>query len=422
MTASIRTRPPSASSWRTPLRSGDVPPPAFDVPRPADLGRPAWSRDRTDDGPAVDRREDVQHERRDRIGRVVGRRAGSGPRSCKLRMRWPPCISMARSPTWARAHRTSLPPARGPSPGTMTRALTWTRPASVAARIDSARPGRRPRPPSTSGSGSQPSIASIGSTTARTFGVTASGRGAISTHPLRRIDALPRLPGTGVARLAHAPCAARYRGGMHVRRGALGWGVFLILAGSIPLLVRAGVLSDDAGPRAVDAVADDPHRARGRAPAGADALRVRRRAHRRRDVRPHRRRPAEQRLQRGDRRACGSSQGATRSRRRSAPSTPARRPSSLARLRRLSPSARRRRAWHVMGQARDGAGRRSKPTPTGSRRTVDGGGLFGDLCRPDRAGRSRSRRTRTSTSTGCERRDGEARPRRSAARASSMSV
>jgi LiaF transmembrane domain len=38
--------------------------------------------------------------------------------------------------------------------------------------------------------------------------------------------------------------AARYRGGMHVRRGALGWGVFLILAGSIPLLVRAGVLSD----------------------------------------------------------------------------------------------------------------------------------------------------------------------------------
>jgi len=31
---------------------------------------------------------------------------------------------------------------------------------------------------------------------------------------------------------------------MHVRRGALGWGVFLILAGSIPLLVRAGVLSD----------------------------------------------------------------------------------------------------------------------------------------------------------------------------------
>jgi hypothetical protein len=39
--------------------------------------------------------------------------------------------------------------------------------------------------------------------------------------------------------------AARYRGDMHVRRGALGWGVFLILAGSIPLLVRAGVLSDE---------------------------------------------------------------------------------------------------------------------------------------------------------------------------------
>ena len=31
---------------------------------------------------------------------------------------------------------------------------------------------------------------------------------------------------------------------MHVRRGVLGWGVFLILAGSIPLLVRAGVLTD----------------------------------------------------------------------------------------------------------------------------------------------------------------------------------
>jgi hypothetical protein len=32
---------------------------------------------------------------------------------------------------------------------------------------------------------------------------------------------------------------------MHVRRGALGWGVFLIIAGSIPLLVGAGVLSED---------------------------------------------------------------------------------------------------------------------------------------------------------------------------------
>ena len=31
---------------------------------------------------------------------------------------------------------------------------------------------------------------------------------------------------------------------MHVRRGVLGWGVFLILAGAIPLLVRAGVLSE----------------------------------------------------------------------------------------------------------------------------------------------------------------------------------
>jgi hypothetical protein len=31
---------------------------------------------------------------------------------------------------------------------------------------------------------------------------------------------------------------------MHVRRGALGWGVFLILAGAIPLAVRAGLLTE----------------------------------------------------------------------------------------------------------------------------------------------------------------------------------
>ena len=32
---------------------------------------------------------------------------------------------------------------------------------------------------------------------------------------------------------------------MHIHRGFLGWGVFLILAGSIPLAVRAGYLSGD---------------------------------------------------------------------------------------------------------------------------------------------------------------------------------
>ena len=32
---------------------------------------------------------------------------------------------------------------------------------------------------------------------------------------------------------------------MHIRRGYLGWGVFLILAGSVPLLVRAGYLTTD---------------------------------------------------------------------------------------------------------------------------------------------------------------------------------
>ena len=32
---------------------------------------------------------------------------------------------------------------------------------------------------------------------------------------------------------------------MHVRRGFLGWGIFLILAGAIPLAVRAGYITDD---------------------------------------------------------------------------------------------------------------------------------------------------------------------------------
>jgi hypothetical protein len=32
---------------------------------------------------------------------------------------------------------------------------------------------------------------------------------------------------------------------MHIRRGYLGWGVFLILAGAVPLLVRSGYLSED---------------------------------------------------------------------------------------------------------------------------------------------------------------------------------
>ena len=32
---------------------------------------------------------------------------------------------------------------------------------------------------------------------------------------------------------------------MRVRRGYLGWGVFLILAGAVPLAVRSGYVSDD---------------------------------------------------------------------------------------------------------------------------------------------------------------------------------
>ena len=36
-----------------------------------------------------------------------------------------------------------------------------------------------------------------------------------------------------------------YRSGMRIRRGYLGWGVFLILTGAVPLLVRSGYLSAD---------------------------------------------------------------------------------------------------------------------------------------------------------------------------------
>lgn len=36
-----------------------------------------------------------------------------------------------------------------------------------------------------------------------------------------------------------------YGSGMHIRRGFLGWGVFLILAGAVPLAVRAGYLTNE---------------------------------------------------------------------------------------------------------------------------------------------------------------------------------
>jgi hypothetical protein len=36
-----------------------------------------------------------------------------------------------------------------------------------------------------------------------------------------------------------------YRSVMHVRRGFLGWGVFLILTGAVPLAIRAGYLTTD---------------------------------------------------------------------------------------------------------------------------------------------------------------------------------
>ena len=39
--------------------------------------------------------------------------------------------------------------------------------------------------------------------------------------------------------------AVGYRTGMHIRRGYLSWGVFLILAGAVPLAVRSGYLTED---------------------------------------------------------------------------------------------------------------------------------------------------------------------------------
>ena len=77
---------------------------------------------------------------------------------------------------------------------------------------------------------------------------------------------------------------------MHVRRGFLGWGVFLILAGAVPLAVRAGYLDDDQVGRlwtlwpliligiGVGLI------------LSPDAFRLRRRPHRGRDGRAHGRR------------------------------------------------------------------------------------------------------------------------------------
>ena len=94
----------------------------------------------------------------------------------------PPDELAAGPRSFARDHHPGIRPGRGPRP--------WPRGSCTARR------GRRPRPPSRPGPGSHPSIVNIGSTTARTFGVTASGRGAISTHPLRRIGP-PTVAGTG---------------------------------------------------------------------------------------------------------------------------------------------------------------------------------------------------------------------------------
>ncbi len=91
-------------------------------------------------------------------------------------------------------------------------------------------------------------------------------------------------------------------GAMHVRRGYLGWGVFLIVTGAVPLLVRSGYLSNDQLSRVwelwplilvgigVGLI------------AASIAVRLRRRAHRGGDARPDGRWPAERRGRRDRRR------------------------------------------------------------------------------------------------------------------------
>ena len=125
-----------------------------------------------------------------------------------------------------------------------------------------ARPaGRRPRSPSTPGSGSAPSPLSAASMAARTLGAIESLNGAFARHPLHRIRSSPHwhpiagppVPPRGEASTRPLPpdrgsdacptTAVGYRKAMHIRRGYLGWGVFLILTGAVPLAVRAGYLT-----------------------------------------------------------------------------------------------------------------------------------------------------------------------------------
>ena len=75
--------------------------------------------------------------RRPRRAPARMRRPGRRPRrrrcrtrasTWKVTSRWPPWISTPSSPSWTLAQRTILPPARGPSPGTLTRTFSWTSP------------------------------------------------------------------------------------------------------------------------------------------------------------------------------------------------------------------------------------------------------------------------------------------------------
>ena len=213
---------------------------------------------------------------------------------------------------------------------------------------------------------------------------------------------------------------------MHVRRGFLGWGVFLILAGAIPLAVRAGY-SRPTSSAACGPVAADPGRDRGRAHPVADALRFRRRAHRGGD------RSASwsaacsaagsAALSAG---ACGSTSGTTR-----VPGTrrDARRgrgvDRSPARLRRPDRSrAAQGTAWRARGHAtRRAPGRPSTPSDPRSRiRSRDRrDGRSGLRRRETRGGVTLPPRRRLGLDRPAQRRAGDRRPWRGEPRAPSSS-
>src|SRR3954470_13300315 len=94
-------------------------------------------------------------------------------------------------------------------------------------------------------------------TIVRPVGREESGRARPRTRGLASRSVASKPPFLGGPRLAHgrrttfvtfgrcADARTGYGWIMHIRRGFLGWGVFLILAGAIPLAVRAGYITND---------------------------------------------------------------------------------------------------------------------------------------------------------------------------------